>query len=51
VGEVIEWFGYAIMVNTVVAYGFAISTAFIVGNRAIGHHECTFLKKKKPIFF
>jgi hypothetical protein len=32
------------MANTWISFGFAISTGFIVGHRAIGHHEW-YLKK------
>jgi hypothetical protein len=39
VGEVIEWWGYAMVANTFVAYGFAVNTMITVGNRAIGHHQ------------
>jgi len=37
VGEIVEWLGYAVFANTYVAWGFAVSTAFTVGNRALGH--------------
>ena len=39
VGEIVEWIGYAMLTSTMVGACFATSTTFIVGHRAIGHHN------------
>ena len=44
IGEIIEWWGFALFSQTLMATGFAFSTMFIIGNRAYGHHQW-YLKK------
>lgn len=38
-GEIIEWFGYALYAQTVPAWAFAIFTISNIGPRALHHHQ------------
>jgi len=44
IGEIIEWWGFALYCQSAVSFGFALSTMAIIGNRAYGHHQW-YLKK------